>query len=183
MRAMMNRLSAPSKAARKIMDKLDLEVADAEGNLRDIPDILSDISTAMDGMGSAQQAAYLKELFGEVAGSGMAELIKQQGMGAFADLIEQLYSDVEGENRRMAMTRADNIEGDLKGLWSAWEEVGIGITDINEGPLRDLIQQITGIVREVGLWMQRNPELVATIAKVVAVVGILAAAGGALLVT
>lgn len=182
MRAMLNRLSAPAKEGAKAMKALGLEVTDANGDMLKMPDILESVAQATESMGNAERAAHFKSIFGAEAGSGMAELVKQQGMGALVALITEL-EDATGENSRMAATRADNIEGDLKGLHSAWEEVGIGVTDLNEGPLRELIQNVTGVIRSIGDWMQRNPELVATIAKVVAVVGILAAVGGTLLLT
>lgn len=182
MRAMLDRLSAPAAAGAKAMKTLGLEVKDASGNMRNMPDIIAEVAKATSAMGNVDQAKYLKEIFGAEAGSGMAELVAQQGTGALSKLIEELYN-VQGENSRMAATRADNIDGDLKGLASAWEEIGIGITDINEGPLRELIQQITGVLRAGGEWAQKNPQIVATIAKFAVVVGLLAGAGGALLLT
>lgn len=182
MRAMLDRITAPAAAGAKAMKALGLQVKDASGNMRDMPDIIADVAKATAKMGNVDQAKYLKDIFGAEAGSGMAELVAQQGTGALSKLIEELYN-VQGENSRMAATRADNIDGDLKGLASAWEEIGIGITDINEGPLRGLVQQITGILRAIGQWSQRNPELVATIAKVIAVIALLAGVGGALMLT
>lgn len=182
MRAMLDRITAPAAAGAKAMAALGLEVKDAAGNMRDMPAIIADVASATSKMGNVDQAKYLKDIFGAEAGSGMAELVAQQGTGGLSKLIEELYN-VQGENARMAATRADNIDGDLKGLWSAWEEIGIGITDINEGPLRGLVQQITSILRAVGQWAQKNPALVATLAKTVAVIGVLAGAGGAFMLT
>lgn len=182
MRGMLNRLTAPAKDGVKTMEMLGLNIADFKGDMKDIPSILEDVAKATATMGNVERSAHFKTLFGEEAGTGMAELVKQQGAGALVDLITEL-ENATGENSRMAATRADNIGGDLQGLHSAWEEIGIGITDVNEGPLRELIQSLTGVIRSVGDWMKQNPELVATIAKVVAVVGILAAVGGTLLIT
>lgn len=182
MRKMLDSLTGPAKTGAKAMEKLGLKVKDASGNMRSMPDIIGDVAKATAKMGNVDQAKYLKDIFGAEAGSGMAELVAQQGTGALAKLIKELHS-VQGENAQMAAIRADNIDGDLKGLSSAWEEIGNGITDINEGPLRDLIQQITGVVRSVGVWATKNPELVATIAKVAVVIGVIAGAGGTLMLT
>lgn len=182
MRAMLDRLSAPAGAGAKAMKALNLEVADASGNMRDIPDIIADIATATAKMGNVEQAKYLKDIFGSEAGSGMAELIAQHGTGGLTKLINDLKS-VQGESAQMAATRADNIAGDLKNLSSAWEEIGNSITDTNEGPLRDLIQSFTDILRGIGKWAGDNPELVASIAKAAVVVGLLAGAGGTLMIT
>jgi hypothetical protein len=182
MRAMLNRLTAPAKSAQKSIAALSLQVSDASGNLRAMPDILQDVAKATAKMGNIERAAHLKNIFGEEAGSGMAELIAKQGTGALTTLLGELQN-VQGENAKMASTRADNIDGDLKGMRSAWEEVGIGIADVNEGPLRESIQSITRVVRSVGQWIKANPELVAQIVKTAAGLGILIAAGGAIALT
>lgn len=179
MRAMLNRLSAPSKAAQKSIDALGLKVGDAAGNMRALPDILQDVAKATAKMGNIERSAHLKLIFGEEAGSGMAELVAQQGVGGLMKLLNELQ-DVAGENAKMAATRSDNIDGDLKGLLSAWEEVGISLTDVNEGPLREFIQGITGVVRRVGEWIKANPALVAMIVKTAAGLGMLVGGMGAL---
>lgn len=178
MRAMLNRLSAPRGDAVKAMDALGLNVADSEGNMRAITDLLDDVAWATAKMGNVEQASYLKRIFGEEAGSGMAELVRQQGSGALLSLIKEL-KNAQGENSEMARVREDNIGGELKNLRSAWEEVGISISEVNEGPLRELIQSLTGITRRVGTWINENPALVQTLSKVVAVIiGLLTVMGG-----
>lgn len=179
MRAMLNRLSAPAKAGEDSIKSLGLKIGDAAGNMRALPDILQDVAKATAQMGNIERAAHLKNIFGEEAGSGMAELVAQQGAGGLLKLLGELQS-VAGENARMAATRADNIDGDLKGLRSAWEEVGIGITDVNDGPLREFIQTITGVVRGLGQWVKENPALVAQIVKTAAGVGMLVGGMGSL---
>ena len=180
LRAMTNRLTGPAAAGRKAMESLGLQVADSSGQMRELPEILRDINKATKDMGNVERKALLTKIFGAEAGSGMTELVGQMSDGGLDELLDQLMNGVAGENARMAKTRADNIGGDLKGLSSAWEEIGVSISETNEGPLREVIATLTGIVRGVGEWMNRNPELVGTIAKVVAVLAALVAAGGAL---
>lgn len=179
MRAMLNRLSAPVGAATKSIAALGLEIANADGNMRDIPDLLGEIARKTKDMGNVERAAHLKAIFGDEAGSGMAELISQKGLGGLDKLLQELMQ-VQGENGRMASTMADNVSGDLKNLRSAWEEVGITVTDTNEGPLRDFIQSITCVVRGISAWMNENPLLTAQILKTVAGLGMLLAIGGGL---
>lgn len=179
MRAMLNRLSAPVGAAKKSIAALGLEIANAEGNMRDIPDLLGEIARKTKDMGNVERAAHLKAIFGDEAGSGMAELISQKGLGGLDTLLQELMQ-VQGESGRMASTMADNVSGDLKNLRSAWDEVGITITDTNEGPLREFIQSITGVVRGISAWMNENPRLTAQILKTVAGLGMLLAIGGGL---
>ena len=182
LRAMVTRLAAPVGAAAKALDELGINAKDAQGNLRDVPQILSDVARATDSMGTADRAGYLKAIFGEEPGAGMAELIAQQGTAGIEAFVEVLSSSM-GEAAQVARVRADNIGGDLKGLRSAWEDVGISITETNKGPIRDLIQNITKVTRSVSAWIEANPELAGTIAKVAAGMIALATVGGAVTMT
>ncbi|WP_447045326.1 phage tail tape measure protein [Vreelandella sp. H-I2] len=178
MRAMSNRLTKPAKEGRDAMEALNLSVADASGNMRDMPDILRDLNNATRDLGNVERRAMLSAIFGAEAGSGMTELVNGMADGQLDELINALQNNA-GENAEMSRVMADNIGGDLKNLRSAWEEVGISITDTNDGPLRQLVQNITEITRGVGDWIKANPELTGTIAKVAAGMIALATVGGA----
>ncbi|SDI51823.1 phage tail tape measure protein, TP901 family, core region [Vreelandella titanicae] len=182
MRAMMNRLTNPAAKGAAAIENIGLQISDANGNMRAMPDILRDISQATADLGNVERKAIMQDIFGVEAGSGMAELVDAMGGGQLDDIINAL-GDNMGENARMAEVMADNIGGDLKNLRSAWEEVGISITDTNDGPLRDLVQNITAITRSVGDWIKANPELAGTIAKVAAAMIALATIGGAVTMT
>jgi TP901 family phage tail tape measure protein len=179
LRAMVTRLAAPTGAAAGALADLGVNAKDAEGNLRDIPRILTDVARATEAMGNADRAAYLKDIFGEEPGAGMAELIAQQGSEGIEAFVE-ILANAAGENARVAKTMADNIGGDLKSLKSAWDEVGISITETNNGALRSLIQNVTAITRGLGRWINENPKLAGTLAKAAALVAVLVTAGGAL---
>ena len=182
MRAMMDRISAPAAAGSKALQALGLSAKDSKGNLRNIEEIIGDVAWATEKMGNADQAKVLKDIFGSEAGSGMAELIKQQGSGALGKLVKDLQN-VQGENARMAKTRSDNWGGDIKGLSSAWEEVGISLATVNEGPLRQLTQEITENIRKLGKWINSNQELVVQWAKWgIALVAAVTALGAVLVV-
>ena len=182
MRAMMNRLTNPAAKGAAAIENIGLQISDANGNMRAMPDILRDISQATADLGNVERKAIMQDIFGVEAGSGMAELVDAMGGGQLDDIINAL-GDNMGENARMAEVMADNIGGDLKNLRSAWEEVGISITDTNDGPLRDLVQNITKITRAVGDWIKANPELAGTIAKVAAGMIALATICGAVTMT
>lgn len=182
MRAMANRLTKPAKEGRDAMEALGLQVADTSGNMRAMPDILRDLNNATRDLGNVERRAMLSAIFGAEAGSGMTELVNGMSDGMLDELINALQHNA-GENARMAEVMADNAGGDLKNLRSAWEEVGISITDTNDGPLRDLIQNITSITRGVGDWIKANPELTGTIAKLAAGLIALATVGGAVTMT
>lgn len=178
-RAMMNRLSNPVGKGADAVEQMGLKVADSNGNMREMPEILLDIANATKNMGNVQRKALMQDLFGEEAGSGASALIAKMKDGGMSKLLNELRN-VKGENDRMAAIMQDNVKSDLLGVSSAWEQVGTAITIANEGPMREFIQSISGVLRGLGAWIKDNPKLAGTLAKIVGVVAILAIVGGSL---
>ena len=181
LRAIHNRLAAPPKMAARALDDLGVSVADASGNMRPMVDILAEIAKKTEGLGSAERLGAFKAIAGSEAGAGMAALVEQGGAGAIAKFGDILRNS-KGESARVAAGMADNAAGDIKGLTSAVEGLNIALTDTNDGPLRDLIQSATGVVRGVRDWVKENPRLAGSIVKVAAVLAGLVFLGGSLAV-
>ena len=180
--SIMNRLAAPPKAARKALDELNIQTADANGNLRQLPDILKEIYDKTQAMGTAKKGGLFKAIAGEEAVKGMAQLVDQAGIGELQKLIATLR-ETQGEAAKTASVMADNLKGDLTTLGSAWQDFGIELEEQQDGTLRDLVQSITGIIRSVKSWAQENPELSAGLIKTAAIIAGLAVAVGGLMIT
>lgn len=179
LRAILNRLSAPPAAAAKALNKLGISAKDAQGNLRDMPTVLQEIYEKTKNMGDAERAGLLKHIAGEEAVAGMQVLVKQAGTGALQEFVSTLKK-TEGEASTTARTMADNLKGDLSGLGSAWEDLGIQLQEQQNGPMREITQTLTGIVGGVKGWIAENPKLAANIVKTAAGVAILMAGMGGL---
>ncbi|WP_313314569.1 phage tail tape measure protein [Stutzerimonas nitrititolerans] len=179
LRAILNRLSAPPKAAAKALDTLGISAVDAQGNLRDMPTVLQEIYEKTKNMGDAERAGLLKHIAGEEAVAGMQVLVKQAGTGALQEFVSTLKA-TEGEASATARTMADNLRGDLDGLGSAWEDLGIQLQEQQNGPMREITQTLTGIIGGVKGWIAENPKLAANIVKTAAGVGVLMAGMGGL---
>lgn len=179
LRAMLNRLSGPTKAATKQLNKLSVKTKDAKGNLRALPDILADIAKKTKKMGSADQLAILKDIFGEEAATAAAELIKQAGEKNIREFDKKL-KEANGTAQKVAETMSDNLMGDLKGLDSAREALGITIFDGQSNALRELTQTATSWLRTVNEWIKANPELTSKIIRWMAILASAATVIGAL---
>lgn len=179
LRAMLNRLSGPTKAATKQLNKLGVKTKDAKGNLRALPDILADIAKKTKKMGSADQLAILKDIFGEEAATAAAELIKQAGEKNIREFDKKL-KEANGTAQKVAETMSDNLMGDLKGLDSAREALGITIFDGQSNALRELTQTATSWLRTVNEWIKANPELTSKIIRWMAILASAATVIGAL---
>ncbi|KHG71638.1 phage tail tape measure protein, partial [Escherichia coli] len=64
-----------------------------------------------------------------------------------------------GEAERTAKVMANNLDGDLKSLGSAWEGLRIRIADLIDGPLRSVTQWLTRVVSKVTELAQAHPAL------------------------
>lgn len=179
LRAILNRLSAPPKAAAKALDKLGVSAVDAQGNLRDMPTVLQEIYEKTKNMGDAERAGLLKHIAGEEAVAGMQVLVKQAGSGALQEFVSTL-KQTEGEASATAKTMADNLRGDLSAMGSAWEDLGIQLQEQQNGPMREITQTLTGIIGGVKSWVAENPKLAANLVKTAAGVGVLMAGMGGL---
>lgn len=182
MREIFNKLVNQTGPAAEAIKELGLEIKDADGNMRSMPEILQDVLKSTKDMGNVDRGAILGTIFGTRAGSSISELINQQGEGAIEKFVEVLKGSA-GEAAHASSVMADNVQGDLDNLMSAFADVRIESFEINDDGIRDLIQSITETTRAVGAWMKENPELTKTISKVLFVTAALAAVGGTIAVT
>lgn len=179
LRSILGRLAEPPKQAAKALEKLGIKTRDAKGNLRELPDILTELDKKTKKMGTAQRAGYFKHIAGEEAFSALSVLTEQAGKGELQKMIAEVKA-AKGEAQKVADTMTDNLDGDLKNLTSAWEDVGIQIFGGVDSPLRDIAKAITDIISKVGDWAKRNPELANTLTKIALALGVILAVGGAI---
>ena len=66
----------------------------------------------------------------------------------------------------------DNLCGDLKVFGSVWEDLGIQISDQQNGLLCGIIQGITKVIGSVKTWVVENPKLASQLVKIVVGLGI-----------
>ena len=179
LRSILGRLAEPPKQAADALEELNIKTRDAKGNLRGLPEILADLDKKTKKMGTAQRAGYFKHIAGEEAFSALSVLTDQAGSGELQKMIAEVKA-AKGEAQKVADTMTDNLDGDLKNLTSAWEDVGIQIFGGVDSPLRDIAKSITDIISKVGAWTKRNPELTKTLTKIALALGVILAAGGAI---
>lgn len=180
--SIMNRLAAPPKMAAKALEQLNITTADAQGNLRELPDILKEIHDKTAGMGTAVRGGLFKAIAGEEAVKGMAHLVDEAGSGKLQELIATLHL-AKGESARTAQVMANNLKGDVTTLKSAWADLGIELEGQQDHALRDLVQSITELIRSTKAWAQENPVLVSGLVKAAAITAGLALAFGTVALT
>lgn len=158
MRASLSRLASPSKAAADALKELGVSVADARGKMRPMEDVLLDLYKATQKYGQVDQVSFFKDIAGEEAFVGLQTLVAAAGSGELQKLTRELQG-ARGEADRVAKVMADNLDGDLKNLDSAWEGLRIRISDLVDGPLRSVTQWLTRVLEKITSLAQAHPVL------------------------
>lgn len=179
--AVFSRLQAPVGKAPEALRELGITTRDGKGNMLPVEKILKDIDRSFkkNKLGTAQQAEYLKVIFGEEAMKGAVKLVAAAGNGKLAEKQSKLMN-AGGTAQSIATVRMDNLDGDLKNLSSAWEDLEIEVFEKQDSALRKLTVTATDWLINVAAWAKKNPELVNTITTVTGAALALVAGLGAL---
>lgn len=139
------RLTKPVGAAKKIMNELNIEFFDANGQMKSLPDVIAELERATEGMTDKQRAATLTTIFGAEAYKHWSILLKG-GSKALAETTENLKT-ADGTAKRMADTMQDTLGGAFRALSSAWEGLMISFGDELKPFVRKIAEWLTEIVR------------------------------------
>nr|ELR5111140.1 phage tail tape measure protein [Providencia stuartii] len=181
------RLASQPKAARDALKKLGISIADSKGQMKEMPQILSEIEHSfsklgVSGKGNVKKIALVKDIFGVEASSAILELLDKQGEIDPEKRIDAYIKQIQNQKNtasQVAATMANNLDGDVRNMVSAFEDVAITIYDDIRQPLRDITNQVTEIIRKVGDWAKQNPEIVKWTAAVTIGLGaVLSVLGG-----
>lgn len=144
-------------------------VMDAQGNFRDLTDILTEVEAATNGMGDAERAVALSSTFTADSTKGL-NLILNEGMDNIAGYEEELRG-ASGSAEEMANIMNDNLSGDVAAMNSAFEELGLKIYDALESKLRAGVQFITNGVIPAIEWLGGHiPEVTIAVSVLGAVI-------------
>ena len=144
-------------------------VMDAQGNFRDLTDILTEVEAATNGMGDAERAVALSSTFTADSTKGL-NLILNEGMDNIAGYEEELRG-ASGSAEEMANIMNDNLSGDVAAMNSAFEDLGLKIYDALESKLRAGVQFITNGVIPAIEWLGGHiPEVTIAVSGLGAVI-------------
>jgi TP901 family phage tail tape measure protein len=144
-------------------------VMDAQGNFRDLTDILTEVEAATNGMGDAERAVALSSTFTADSTKGL-NLILNEGMDNITGYEEELRG-ASGSAEEMANIMNDNLSGDVAAMNSAFEELGLKIYDALESKLRAGVQFITNGVIPAIEWLGGHiPEVTIAVSGLGAVI-------------
>lgn len=144
LRGAMTRLAKPTKQSAELMAKLGLEMFDAQGNIKPMSGVVSELENGLNGMTREQKAAALATIFGQEAMSGMMTLI-EAGPGK-VDELSKSFENSAGSAEEMAKVMQDNVAGTIDEMMGALETAGIELTEALAPAIRDIAEVVTELV-------------------------------------
>lgn len=145
--AIMRDLTAKMDEGAIQIGETSVAVMDAQGNFRDLTDIITDVDAATEGMGDAQKAAALASTFTSDSITGL-NLILNEGIDKIAGYEEELRNS-SGAAADMADTMQNNLQGKITAAGSALEGLGIAAYDYVSGPAGKVVDVATGMFKGV----------------------------------
>lgn len=128
-------MQSPTKKSRGYMEELGLSFRDAEGNMKPIPQIASELSGALKNLGKEQQDAALKAMFGQDGMKVMRTLMKAvadetdnttTSWNAAAKAIEEYAGSTKTANKNLdkqAKEMQQNVGSSLEQLGGNWDNL------------------------------------------------------------
>lgn len=141
LRNMILKLSKPTKEGAATIEQLGLKIFDAEGNMRDMQDIILDLGVAMQNMTQEEKVQAISNMFNARDLSAVNALL-----GTSKERWDELgaaISEAGGSANQMAETQLDNLNGDITIMKSALEGVKIQFSDGITPAIRDIVQRLT----------------------------------------
>lgn len=152
-RTMLLSLANPSKKSADLMRELGINAYDTQGKFVGITSVAGQLQTAFEGKTQAERDSALATIFGSDA-IRAANVLYNEGAAGIDEWREAV--DDSGFAMRQASTLQDNLTGDIEKLGGAFDSLMIQAAEGANGPLRDLVQQLTTVVEWFG---QLPPEL------------------------
>ena len=144
-------------------------ITDANGNFRDMTDIVRDVEKATQGMSEAERINALQTTFTADSIKAMGIMLNT-GSDSLGEFTTELYNS-NGAAEKMAKTMQDNLKGKVNELKSAFEGLCINLGNILLPAITNVIQWLTKLTS----WFAGLPE---PVQKVIVAIGLMAAAIG-----
>jgi len=156
---------AKQDVADKLKVKLGIEVADTEGNLRPVADIIAEIGRKTKDLGSQKRIAIFDEIFGRGA---VASIVLANAKAV--DSMSQKLENVQGTARKTAKIMDSGLGGSFRILFSAIDDVIISVGKALEPVLTEWANAVKNAGNQLSSFIQKNPELVQSIGNLVPIV-------------
>lgn len=144
LRGAFTRLAKPTKQASDAMAELGFNAFDANGKVKPMSQIVTELAGSMQGMTKEQQAQTMATIFGQEAMSGMMALV--EAGGGKVDTLSRSLENSAGAADKMAKAMQDNVAGTIEEMMGALETAGIEITEALAPAITAVAENVTELV-------------------------------------
>lgn len=148
--AVLLRLAAPTTSAADAMEKLGVNVFDAEGRLKSLPAVMREFERGLDGMTDQQRANALSDIFDSRALSAFNILLAagSNNLQEFAGSMDSISA------AEIAEKQLDTLEGQIALLNSALEGLKITIGGAVLPAFQELVSRVAPQISRVAEWFE-----------------------------
>lgn len=147
LKQMFLQLASPTDQAAGYLKQYNINAYDAQGNFVGLANLAGQLQEGFKGVSVEQRNAAFSTIFGSDA-IRSANVLYTEGKGSIED-----WTAAVGESGGAVRTAAElqnNLKGDLEKLGGAFSSLFITAGEGANGPLRDLVQQFTGLINVIG---------------------------------
>lgn len=141
LRRVLTALTTAEGEEAEVLNKLGVSVFDAEGNMRNLPEIFHEMGVALDGLSDKDRINAINTIFGQYALAGANALLNTTAE-QWRDLGAAI-SDAAGAADEMANIQKSTLPGQLTMLQSALSGVKIEIFDKIAPTTKDFVEMLT----------------------------------------
>jgi len=146
-KTMLQQLQAPSQQSAQLMQQLGINAYDAQGNFVGLAGLAQQLKDKLGPLTQAERDHALAQIFGSDAARA-ASVLYREGAKGIEDWTKKVND--AGYAQRQAAQMTDNLSGDLERLGGSFDTFLISAGSGSQGPLRALVQGLTGIVNAAG---------------------------------
>jgi len=180
LKSMLLNMTRNAEGVPNMWKSLNIELYDAEGNMRDVNTIFEEMNTVMADMPTEEQNAALQKLFGSYGIIGGQILTTSAGFEGMAETMRGQASAATVAEQQMA-----SLSNRFASLMGSVETLGITLVDLVDEHLANLVQRGISAVNTMTAFADANPQLTTTLIAVGAALTLLGPAlvslGGAMM--
>lgn len=143
LRGMLGSIGSPSKQAAKEMERLGINVFDAQGKFVGFEGVAGELQSRLAGLTQQEREQALGRIFGNEQAAA-AGVFFREGAAGVAEMTKAV--DDNGYAAETAAIKLDNLKGDVEQLGGALETALIGSGDSSQTSLRTTTQLLTELV-------------------------------------
>lgn len=179
LRSLFTRLAKPTDTVAAAMEKYNITLTDANGNMKPLSTLMSEMRDRFSGLSEAQKANLAATLAGQDGMSGLLAIVNSSDAD-FKNLTDSI-NNADGASERMAKTMQDNLKGSFTIFKSTVESAAISIGKKLTPEVRKFIDTGTSLVKKFNDMSDAEKTNVVNIGKMATVIPLATLAGGKLL--